>query len=518
MHQQKAELINYCQRYGLVIAHIFADIAKSGGSVVGRDAFLDMVDMSADAELRPDGLLLWNFARFARDLDDSSYYKALIRRNGLVIHSLTDPIPDGIYGRMVETLIDIANEEKRRQTARDVKRALRAIFQQGYSFGFPPRGYLREQVVIGRKRDGSERKVSRWVPDLELWDLVKLAWQMRAEGRTYEMIQKATGRIVYKSKNCWPTFFRNKAYLGVGVWGELEIPDHHPAAIDLANWQAVQKLKEGGLRSGNVGHIHHPRRLAVPSLLSGLAVCAHCGSALSYDITNRNKSNAWPFYICGKKTRQGWESCEGRMINARLADQAILDALMNRVLTLDFFSDLLSETRRLLSDTAALDHEIEEIKKNLTENDKAIRNLLDLAETFGALSAGERLREREGEKARLNRTLQETEAKRKTAEAELAPEALAIALEAWRTRLVEAQQKEDTLGVKHFLTRFVSKIEVGYHMARLFYTYPIDDLLSLNDGFTSWGHTNQKNRLTYVSSGSSRLYALNNARSWQKCQ
>jgi hypothetical protein len=56
--------------------------------------------------------------------------------------------------------------------------------------------------VIGRKRDGSERKGSRWVPDPEVWDLVKLAWQLRAEGRTYEVIQKATGRVIYKSKNC----------------------------------------------------------------------------------------------------------------------------------------------------------------------------------------------------------------------------------------------------------------------------------------------------------------------------
>lgn len=489
--QQKAELNSYCQHYGLVIAHIFADVAKSAASVVGRDAFLDMVDMSADTDLRPDGLLLWNFARFARDLDDSSYYKALLRRNGLIIHSLTDPIPDGIYGRIVETIIDIANEEKRRQTARDVKRALRAIFQQGYSFGIPPRGYLREQIVIGRKRDGSERKGSRWVPDPEIWDLVKLAWQLRAEGRTYETIQKATGRIIYKSKNCWPTFFRNKAYLGVGMWGELELPDHHPAAIDQATWEAVQKVSAGHFKAHTVGHPHNPRRLFAPSLLSGLATCTYCGSALSYDISNRTKSNAWPFYICGKKTRQGWKSCEGRMINARLADETILDALMNRVLTYEFFSDLLGETRRLLSDTSTLDREIEDIKKSLAENEKAIRNLLDLAETFGALSAGERLREREGERVRLNLSLQEVEAKRKTAEVELAPEALAIALEAWRKHLVDAQQKEDILGVKNFLTRFVSKIDVGYKTAHMHYTYPIDDLKHLNNSGTLWGHKKQ---------------------------
>ena len=63
-----------------------------------------------------------------------------------------------------------------------------------------------------------------------------------------------------------------------------------------------------------------------------------------------------------------------------------------------------------------------------------------------------------------------------------------MALETWRKRLVEAQLKEDIIGMKYFLSRFVSKIEVDYHTARLFYTYPIDDLKSLKDDFTAWGH------------------------------
>ena len=117
-----------------------------------------------------------------------------------------------------------------------------------------------------------------------------------------------------------------------------------------------------------------------------------------------------------------------------------------------------------------------------------------------------------------NISLQETEVKRKTAEVELAPEAFAIALEAWRRHLVQAQQKQDILRVKNFLTRFVSKIVMGYKPAHMHYTYPIDDLIHLNNSGQLWGHTYQKNRLTYLSSGSSRLYDLNNAKSWQKCQ
>jgi hypothetical protein len=87
---------------------------------------------------------------------------------------------------------------------------------------------------------------------------------------------------------------------------------------------------------------------------------------------------------------------------------------------------------------------------------------------------------------RLNISLQEAESKRKTAEVELAPEALAIALDAKRRHLVEAQQKEDILGVKNFLTRFVSKIKVGYKAAHMHYTYSIDDLIHLTKVDTLW--------------------------------
>jgi hypothetical protein len=39
----------------------------------------------AQSPQRPDGLLVWNYARFARDMDDSAFYRALIRKKGMVI-------------------------------------------------------------------------------------------------------------------------------------------------------------------------------------------------------------------------------------------------------------------------------------------------------------------------------------------------------------------------------------------------------------------------------------------------
>jgi DNA invertase Pin-like site-specific DNA recombinase len=238
--QQETEVRAYCKRHGLALTRIFSDVGKSGGSVNQRVQFMAMLDLSEDKTIRPAGILVWNFARFSRDVDDSDYFKATIRRRGIAIHSLTDPIPDGQWAGVVEKIIDIANEEKRRQNSRDVKRALESLVKQGYaSGGTAPRGYKSVPVTIGIRTDGRPRTVSKWVQDPELWDLVKLAWEMRADGKTYNDIVRATHGKLYQSINCWITFFSNRSYLGIGKCGDLEVGNHHEPVIDLATWEAV---------------------------------------------------------------------------------------------------------------------------------------------------------------------------------------------------------------------------------------------------------------------------------------
>lgn len=481
--QQEAEISAYCGRHGLILTHAFKDEAKSGGSVTNRDAFLDMVDLAGKPDHRPAGLLLWNFARFARDLDDSSYYKAALRKFGLIVHSLTDPIPEGTYGRMIETLIDIANEEKRRQNSRDVKRSLQALFRQGYSFGTPPKGFITRHEVTGKKRDGQDRRGGKWIPDPALWDLVKLAWALRAEGKTYGEIRERTHGLIYTSKACWKGFFSNKAYLGIGVWGDLEIPDHHEAAIDLETWELVQTHQAQTRRP--TGGLHHPRTIGTPHLLTGLAYCAVCGAAMVKD-----RMHGWDCYLCGTKRRNGAASCEARMIGSKKADAAIYDATVNRILTPDFATALLSETQKVLNNTTDLDKEKARLEKSLVEINKAISNLLDLAEKAGASAALDRLKEREAERARLALAIRQAEAKQQAAQVELTPEALALALEAWRGDLVNEYKMGNTRAAKALITRFVTRIELGYNQATINYSFPFNALYSGNSVIPLGGTNN----------------------------
>jgi len=476
--QQRAEVSDYCHRHGLALGHVLADVAKSGGSVVGRDAFNDLIEMTSDPNLRPAGVLLWNFARFARNLDDSGYYKALLRKRGIVVHSLTDPIPDGPYGRAVETLIDISNEEKRRQTGRDVKRALAALTRQGFApGGTPPRGYIAEHVVIGTKRDGQPRRVSRWVPDPKLWEFVQMAWRMRAEGKTYGEIAKATSGMLYTSKNCWATFFRNKSYLGIGKCGALEVPDHHLAAIDQATWDAVQKVRQSARSNTQRGNPNHPRRVGSPSLLSGLAVCVHCGSPMMYGKTNTTRRNPWPYYLCGQKSRKGWKSCKGRTVNGRKADAEVLNAVLDKVLTPDLMEPLRLHLQHRANNRSALQHDVQLAQEALAECEKTIHHLVDQIEHFGPSTfIAKKLQEREGERARLMENLKAAKAASQVSQLQVTPELLAATLDDVRSEVLGARDAHELALLRRMLRHYVEKIELGYNVARIHYKLSWDAL------------------------------------------
>lgn len=475
--QQAQEVERFCAQYGFVHVRSNRDVARSGTSTVGREAFLEMIDLLREPKLRPDAILIWNFARFARDVSDAQYYKSLIRKYGVVIHSLTDPVPDSEYSLIVETLIDFSNQEKSRQTGRDVKRALNSLNTQGYSIGgTPPRCYLAEKVQIGEMRDGTPRVVSRWIPDPELWDLGKLAWQMRAQGSSYGEIQQATAGRLYKSIGSWNSFFANESYLGIGKCGDEKIPDHHPALVDQETWDKVQKLRKSHTRVSAGNSANHPRRKHAPSLLTGMLFCIHCGSAMDVQI----HKNGWRCYICGKKARGDWDACPQRMVNARNVEIILLNSLLNRILTPTYFNTLLSAVQARVSDQSVNERKIKDLQASITKIDRAISNLLKIIEEQGSESAAIRLKERESEKAVLQTQLTSIKAEIASSQLEISPEALEQVFEDWRNQVVTSLKNEDILAVRVILKEFITRIEVDYDRVRISYRYPIWEIAGMS--------------------------------------
>jgi DNA invertase Pin-like site-specific DNA recombinase len=468
---QKAAILDCIERHGLVLDRLFVDEARPGSSVIGRDAFEDMIHVSRQEPRPVDGIVLWSFSRFSRNLLDAQFFKADLRRRGYKIISMTDDLPGGDLDVIVEALYDWKHEQYLKDLSRNVKRTLHQLTRQGFSVGgFPPRGYKVEKVQIGVKRNGEPRYASKGVADPRCAPAVQEAFRMRAEGATAQEILDKTG--LFKSRQGLSWFFRNKTYLGVRKCGEIEVEAAHEPLIDRETWNRVQAtLRSRPERGGSwpCGHLA-ARRVRSPYLLSGLTRCARCGSAMIGSFDRLPSGTRWRFYVCGKRKREGRRACPTGKLKASLVEGEVMRRVMNRILTPAYSSDLLDAADGKLNEEAAsLDGKVARMRRRLSEVNRAIYNLLDLAEQQGSTAARDRLADREREKARLEGELQSLLKRKARTNLDVSEEVMTGALSKMREEL-GAGDVQTKRGV---LKRFVDRIEAERERARLWYTFPL---------------------------------------------
>lgn len=460
--QQEQAIMDYCREYGLILQRVYSDTA-SGRRTKKRDQFLQMVGdvMATHEDLRPHGLLLWSFSRFSRDYAQFNRYYYILVDFGVIVHSLVDEeIPEGLAGGVVLSVKAYSNADFSEQLSKHIKRGIESRVREGFNNGGqPPRGYVAIRIEQESKRTNGIKRVGiRWEPDPDLAPLVVLAWELRAQGKGYAEITKATGSRIYKTRNSWNSHFRNKSYLGIGKAGGLEIPDHHTPIITWELWNAVKKVEASIPTFGGHGTPTHPRRTSHPSLLSGLAFCVHCGAAMVLHTSKDYRS-----YQCGKKDRQrGAKDCNARGVNARIADRVILDAVLHQIMSLSFVESLCSEISSIMIDTKQLDHEIGIANNLLVTAERSISRLLALAEETGEIKElAQRLNQLRQERDEHAAHLKRLKAERAQEIPELSPEALSLWFSIVRDQIETATQSGDILTAKRQLAQIVSKIELG---------------------------------------------------------
>lgn len=321
--QQRDVLETYCQRHGLHLTLVFADVHKSGTSDE-REQFYEMMDMTVQERMRPDGLLIWSFARFARNTLDSQYHKAVLRKRGIVIHSLIDDLPGGKYQIAFEAILDIANQEKAEQASREARRGLNSIVSKdGAMPGTPPRGFKREPFV-STSAEGVKRTLHRWEPDPEWVPRVRKAFEMRAAGASLADINRETR--LFGSLNSYRTFWNNKLYVGVLEYGDLVIPDYCAPLVDRETWDRVQLISRK-----YTAHMHmsserdHPRRAGSSYLFSGLVRCARCQAPMFGQTSPQRNGTTVASYRCTRAMRR--RDCDLPRIPGHALELAILDEL-----------------------------------------------------------------------------------------------------------------------------------------------------------------------------------------------
>jgi site-specific DNA recombinase len=479
--QQRREAEAYCARHHLVLVRVFTDEARPGGTVVGREAFEELIhycrQMAPDVRRRspdaPAGVLLWDLKRFARNTLDNAFFKADLRRRGYELVFLSDNIPSGDIGHAYEAMLEWKAQQDLDDISKDVKRGLSDLVSTrgpdgqylGLCPGRPPTGFRGEPYTLGTKRDGRPRLVQRWVPDPETWGLARRAWEMRVQGSSYTEIHQATR--LFQSIGCYATFFRNRIYTGTLLHGAHEYPGFVPAMVPEAWWEAVQLMRKPRYE-------HRPRLDSSDYALSGLLYCGLCGRAMKADsVPPRNdagdgyRRRRYRRYTC-----TGWKQnrdCAMHYLRADVVEEAVYRVLLEEVLLPEKLLQILRDARPDDETRQALEHDAARLEADLVDVEQVLRRLVDAVERSGySASLAERLAEREKERSELRVRLSGVRERLDRAEAEIP---LVVAEDyCSNAREVLAQGTLDD--VRALLRSIVVRIEVEPEHGTLIYGFP----------------------------------------------
>ena len=102
---QLRALREYALKNDLEIVREFVDEAETGRTAQ-RPVFLEMIGLAKQKPALFDALLVWKFSRLARNREDSILYKSLLRKRGIKVVSINEPIDNSPTGKLMEGVIE----------------------------------------------------------------------------------------------------------------------------------------------------------------------------------------------------------------------------------------------------------------------------------------------------------------------------------------------------------------------------------------------------------------------------
>jgi DNA invertase Pin-like site-specific DNA recombinase len=383
--QQEEQLRAWCDQNSLVLTQLFIDAARQGSSTEKRDQFQEMISFLHDRNKKEKGVLIWSLSRFARNQDDSDYFKADLRRRNKIVWSMTENIPDTTEGRLIEKIYDFSNEKYLENLSIDVKRGLHHNVSEYRAVpGNPPFGFKKTTKVIGVRRDNTPHIVSTWIIDPDYVPIIQQAFKMRAAGYQIEDIHNQFH--IMKNRSSYSTFFRNPLYTGELHFGGMVIQDFCEPIITRDVWEKVQSLNNkytSHSRTIPEEDEIHPRRMSSSYILSGVIYCRQCGELMVGNTVKSKDARLREYYLCNNHKAN--MACSAPRIPAREVEGIVIDAISEYIQHPDALIDRQnrmaerSEDRKneLRANIKQITREIDDARRQISNITDKIANLPD---------------------------------------------------------------------------------------------------------------------------------------------
>lgn len=329
---QLDEIKLYAKRNGIVLTDEFIFLENDGISGRKADKRIEFQRMIATAKTKPkpfDVILVWKFSRFARNQDESTFYKGTLRKKlEIDIISVSEPIMEGMYGRLIEMIIEWQDEFYSYNLGMEVTRGMKKKAEKGLYNGAMPLGYTKkanEMPII----EANEALIVK-----KIFELYTTGYDKNYVVRYLNNIGAKTKRGRQFDNECVTYVLGNPFYIGKIRWnrrmssgssalkdeGEWIITDsHHEPLIDIDTWNLAQNKTKNILatREKYAHPVSHQKHW-----LSGIVKCSVCGKSLSFKSGGSTRSNT--FQCLGY--RRGLHN-ESQSISEQKLIAAVLDSL-----------------------------------------------------------------------------------------------------------------------------------------------------------------------------------------------
>src|SRR4029077_18821219 len=381
--------------------HVVAEYVEAGASAGDdrRPCFQQMIERACDGERAFDLIVVHSYSRFFREAFEQEFYLRKLAKHGVRVVSITQPVGDETepVHAMMRKVIALFDEYQSKENAKHVIRSMKENARQGFWNGsMAPLGY---RLVEAEKR-GAKIKKKLDIDPVEA-ETVHLIFKLYLHG------DGTSGALGVKEVVKWlnargyrtrrgKTFgvgsihklLTNTVYIGRWKYNQTSWkprkrkPDGEivevsvPAIIDRDVFSRVQRQLHA--RSPRVVA---PRVTTGPILLTGLAVCATCGSGMMLRTGTSKNRRIYRYYTCSNCTTKGKTVCKGRSIPMDKLDRLVTDHLVERLFQPERLAAILASlSARRAAKEKSFNSRLLALQSDAAEADEKLARLYRLVE------------------------------------------------------------------------------------------------------------------------------------------
>ena len=335
----------YAKKNDIIIPKefIFADEGISGKSAEKRPAFNKMIAIAKQKENSFDVILVWKFSRFARNQEESIVYKNMLKKEGVDVVSISEPIIDGPFGSLIERIVEWQDQYYLTNLSSEVRRGMTEAASRGAVLSQAPFGYdtKDKKYIVNEKQAIIVREIfDRFVAGEKISTITK--WLQSIGIRTRRgnppdrrFVEYLLHHPIFVGKTRWCT--DGKAASKRDYYNENFIVTDgvHEAIISQETFDKAQEILQENRKKYRKWQ---RREQPVDFMLKGLMKCSSCGATLVH-------SQAGNSVQCHNYT--GQRGCTiSHSISLRKADEIVLNALKSACESFEFRIDITTPTTK----------------------------------------------------------------------------------------------------------------------------------------------------------------------------